>query len=84
VTTRALTSLAAEANSQRESALKQLELIRSDEDGSLQSIRQGRWHDGRLDAVAGNGAMSELGVGIEKENDWWHVVSPHISCFVLH
>lgn len=28
-------------------------------------IRQGTWHDGRLDCVAGNGIMSELGVGDE-------------------
>lgn len=29
-------------------------------------IRQGVWHDGRLDCVAGNGIMSELGVGDER------------------
>ncbi|EMD38659.1 hypothetical protein CERSUDRAFT_49441 [Gelatoporia subvermispora B] len=28
-------------------------------------IRKGIWHDGRLDCVAGNGVMSELGVGDE-------------------
>ncbi|WVF71877.1 hypothetical protein IAT40_006687 [Kwoniella sp. CBS 6097] len=28
-------------------------------------IARGGWHDGRLDCVAGNGAMSELGVGDE-------------------
>ncbi|KIJ17097.1 hypothetical protein PAXINDRAFT_167891 [Paxillus involutus ATCC 200175] len=28
-------------------------------------IRQGIWHDGRLDCVAGNGVISELGVGDE-------------------
>ncbi|KIJ60595.1 hypothetical protein HYDPIDRAFT_32020 [Hydnomerulius pinastri MD-312] len=28
-------------------------------------IRRGIWHDGRLDCVAGNGVMSELGVGDE-------------------
>jgi hypothetical protein len=28
-------------------------------------IRRGGWHDGRLDAVAGNGVMSELGFGME-------------------
>ncbi|KAJ3477560.1 hypothetical protein NLI96_g10383 [Meripilus lineatus] len=27
--------------------------------------KQGTWHDGRLDAVSGNGVMSELGVGDE-------------------
>ncbi|KAJ9114774.1 hypothetical protein QFC22_005650 [Naganishia vaughanmartiniae] len=28
-------------------------------------IRRGGWHDGRIDAIAGNGIMSELGFGIE-------------------
>ena len=28
-------------------------------------MKQGTWHDGRLDAVSGNGVMSELGVGDE-------------------
>ncbi|EIW85363.1 hypothetical protein CONPUDRAFT_135128 [Coniophora puteana RWD-64-598 SS2] len=28
-------------------------------------IRNGSWHDGRLDCVAGNGVMSELGIGDE-------------------
>lgn len=30
-----------------------------------QRIRDGTWHDGRLDCVAGNGVMSELGLGDE-------------------
>lgn len=29
-------------------------------------IRQGLWHDGRLDCVAGNGIISELGFGDER------------------
>ena len=29
-------------------------------------IIQGSWHDGRIDCVAGNGVMSELGVGVER------------------
>jgi len=29
-------------------------------------IQRGEWHDGRLDCVAGNGVMSELGIGDEK------------------
>ncbi len=35
-------------------------------------IRRGGWHDGRLDCVAGNGVMSELGFGIEalRESDY--------------
>ena len=28
-------------------------------------IKQGTWHDGRIDAVSGNGVISELGVGDE-------------------
>lgn len=31
-----------------------------------QAIIHGTWHDGRLDCVAGNGIMSELGVGDER------------------
>ncbi|KAF9492251.1 hypothetical protein BDN71DRAFT_1396959 [Pleurotus eryngii] len=31
----------------------------------LHKIRHGTWHDGRLDCVAGNGVMSELGIGDE-------------------
>jgi len=30
------------------------------------AIRYGNWHDGRMDCVAGNGVMSELGIGIER------------------
>ncbi len=33
------------------------------------SIRKGTWHDGRLDCVAGNGVMSELGIGDELFGD---------------
>ena len=29
-------------------------------------IIQGSWHDGRIDCVAGNGVMSELGLGVER------------------
>ena len=32
----------------------------------LKKIQRGEWHDGRLDCVAGNGVMSELGIGDEK------------------
>lgn len=34
-------------------------------------IKRGAWHDGRLDCIAGNGVMSELGLGEEptSEND---------------
>ena len=32
----------------------------------LRRIQRGEWHDGRLDCVAGNGIMSELGIGDER------------------
>jgi hypothetical protein len=38
----------------------------------ISKVQRGEWHDGRLDCVAGNGVMSELGVGDEMfgVNDW--------------
>lgn len=45
---------------QREAEARKIEEARRTE-----RIRQGTWHDGRLDCVAGNGIMSELGVGDE-------------------
>lgn len=38
----------------------------------MRKIHRGEFHDGRIDCVAGNGVMSELGVGDEPfgENDW--------------
>lgn len=42
------------------------EVIRkADELRQKDEIRRGTWHDGRLDCVAGNGIMSELGIGDE-------------------
>ncbi|KAJ7105752.1 RNA12 protein-domain-containing protein [Mycena crocata] len=35
----------------------------------LEKIRRGTWHDGRLDCVAGNGVMAELGIGDELMED---------------
>ncbi|KAJ7929322.1 RNA12 protein-domain-containing protein [Mycena leptocephala] len=35
----------------------------------LEKIRRGTWHDGRLDCVAGNGVMCELGIGDELMDD---------------
>ncbi|KAK7023862.1 mitochondrial escape protein 2 [Favolaschia claudopus] len=34
-----------------------------------EKIRRGTWHDGRLDCVAGNGVMAELGIGDELMED---------------
>lgn len=44
----------------------------------LDLIRRGAWHDGRLDCVAGNGVMSELGLGEEPtfENDLLSLPTP--------
>lgn len=39
------------------------------ETSRLERIRNGTWHDGRLDCVAGNGVMSELGFGDELMGD---------------
>lgn len=47
-----------DAERRREAILAQ-ERILSDK------ITEGTWHDGRLDCVAGNGVMSELGIGDE-------------------
>lgn len=57
-----------------ESELKEqhvAELRKADEARVQRRIDQGIWHDGRLDCIAGNGIMSELGVGDELfgEND---------------
>ncbi|KAF8556910.1 hypothetical protein OG21DRAFT_506541 [Imleria badia] len=49
-----------EFKSHREAEVRKIEEARRAE-----RIRQGTWHDGRLDCVAGNGIMSELGVGDE-------------------
>lgn len=49
-----------EFKSRREAEARNIEEARRTE-----RIRQGTWHDGRLDCVAGNGIMSELGVGDE-------------------
>ncbi|TCD65369.1 mitochondrial escape protein 2 [Steccherinum ochraceum] len=53
------------------------ELRRQDEARVQERIRNGIWHDGRLDCVAGNGVMSELGVGDELFDD--HDVNGSVS-----
>ncbi|KAM5539125.1 hypothetical protein V8D89_007348 [Ganoderma adspersum] len=43
---------------------------RVEENKAIQEkILKGLWHDGRVDAVSGNGVMSELGVGVERFGD---------------
>ncbi|KAJ7470384.1 RNA12 protein-domain-containing protein [Mycena latifolia] len=43
----------------------------------LEKIQRGTWHDGRLDCVAGNGVMSELGIGDELMDDDDRVALTH-------
>ena len=43
------------------------EVIKAKEAEALRErIQEGLWHDGRIDAVCGNGVMSELGIGVER------------------
>ncbi|KAI0747869.1 exonuclease [Daedaleopsis nitida] len=56
-------------NARRERQAKRAELdaAKSKEREMVRErIEEGLWHDGRIDAVCGNGVMSELGVGIER------------------
>ena len=39
--------------------------MRAERDHRREMIMRGGWHDGRLDCIAGNGVMSELGLGDE-------------------
>ena len=53
----------------RERRAKQAELTAAknkDRELIRERIEEGLWHDGRIDAVCGNGVMSELGIGIER------------------
>ena len=47
-----------------EDEIKRQESVRQRRE-RLKKIQRGEWHDGRLDCVAGNGVMSELGIGDE-------------------
>lgn len=44
---------------------KRREFLRRQQE-RIKQMQRGEWHDGRLDCVAGNGIMSELGIGDEK------------------
>lgn len=63
------------SSSQRKQASRRVERAEKEERLILynakrqERISQGTWHDGRIDCVAGNGVMSELGVGIENFGD---------------
>lgn len=53
------------ATRQELTAQRDAEARKIEESRRAGRVRQGTWHDGRLDCVAGNGIMSELGVGDE-------------------
>ncbi|KAI0721515.1 exonuclease [Cerioporus squamosus] len=55
------------ARRERRAKQAEQEVIKNKEAEALRErIQQGLWHDGRIDAVCGNGIMSELGMGIER------------------
>ncbi|KDR81387.1 hypothetical protein GALMADRAFT_58608 [Galerina marginata CBS 339.88] len=56
-----------------------LEYLHVQEAHRRQAILSGTWHDGRLDCVAGNGVMSELGVGVEQFGDDMAVENPSLQ-----
>ena len=69
VVTKGLSRGNAAKRAKREQRAKQAErdAIKSKEvEARREKIREGLWHDGRIDAVCGNGVMSELGVGVER------------------
>ncbi|KAF7778900.1 hypothetical protein Agabi119p4_3245 [Agaricus bisporus var. burnettii] len=51
----------------QKNALEELRVSEAEEEMRLRQrkIMNGTWHDGRMDCVAGNGVMSELGMGDE-------------------
>lgn len=70
--TSAITSVAAtHMDSVRHEVLKEDQKRAQEADAEITQdrIRRGIWHDGRLDCVAGNGVMSELGIGDELFGD---------------
>ena len=46
--------------------MKRREQEQARDEYMTESLKRGFWHDGRLDCVAGNGVMSELGLGDER------------------
>lgn len=72
VVTSAITSVAAtHMDSVKHEIVKedQKRARKADAEVTKDRIRRGIWHDGRLDCVAGNGVMSELGIGDELFGD---------------
>lgn len=69
VVTSALSSLSASHLRAREKEIEREERRRLDEletEERREAIRHGTWHNGRIDCIAGNGVISELGVDIER------------------
>ncbi|KAL1411010.1 mitochondrial escape protein 2 [Vanrija albida] len=69
VVTIALKDAQGHAEHQRQRARQCAEddvVLKADREHQLRLIKAGVWHDGRLDCVAGNGIMSELGLGQEE------------------
>lgn len=72
MTSSALSSIAAEARAKAAEAARTAEARRKSESGRAQMVEQLESEgvkDGRMDAVAGNGAMSELGLGVESPTE---------------
>lgn len=72
VTSSALSAVAADARAKAAIATRTAEARRNSESERAQVVDQIEHEgvkDGRIDAVAGNGPMSELGVGVEKPSE---------------
>jgi hypothetical protein len=66
---------AAAARTVRAEQIKQQRAL--EEQHRLERLARGEWHDGRLDCIAGNGVMSELGIGDERLEGWVGVETKH-------
>lgn len=70
VSATALKSLADEAKGARQKAAdseRERKAMFIEQAGFVDNVRRGNIHDGRLDCVAGNGIIGELGMGLEPE-----------------
>lgn len=73
VVTKALQGVSSAHQTEIQRQVKHIEQEKArkvDEERKAERIRRGIWHDGRLDCVAGNGVMSELGIGDEIMREW--------------
>lgn len=72
IATTALSSVSSAHRSHMQRQIKKEQIHKTqqaNQEIKRERIRRGIWHDGRLDCVAGNGVMSELGFGDERMND---------------